>query len=106
MRIEVKGFNLHLFCTHVSLPFADWLVSLNHTSSSYYPTHYQMHAQYDEEEDITDQYSIHRICQSYELTKYINLMACNCSNPSSRDLIVLAGDMNTSSKELPYRLLG
>lgn len=65
-----------------------------------------MHAQYDEEEDITDQYSIHRICQSYELAKYINLMACNCSNPSSRDLIVLAGDMNTSSKELPYRLLG
>lgn len=80
VRIEVKGFNLHLFCTH-------------------------MHAQYDEEEDITDQYSIHRICQSYELAKYINLMACNCSNPSSRDLIVLAGDMNTSSKELPYRLL-
>lgn len=65
-----------------------------------------MHAQYDEDEDITDQYSIHRVCQSYELAKYINLMACNCSNASSKDLIVLAGDMNTSSKELPYRLLG
>lgn len=79
-RIELKGFNLHLFCTH-------------------------MHAQYDEEEDITDQYSIHRICQSYELAKYINLMSCSCSGPSSKDLIILAGDMNTSSKELPYRLL-
>lgn len=79
-RLELKGFNLHLFCTH-------------------------MHAQYDDDEDITDQYSIHRVCQSYELAKYINLMACSCSSPSSKDLIILAGDMNTSSRELPYRLL-
>lgn len=65
-----------------------------------------MHAKYDDDEKITDQYSVHRICQSYELAKFINLMACNCSSASTRDLIVLAGDMNTSSKELPYRLLG
>lgn len=65
-----------------------------------------MHAQYDVDEKITDQYSIHRICQSYELAKFINLMVCNCSHSSSKDLIVLAGDMNTSSKEMPYRLLG
>jgi len=65
-----------------------------------------MHAQYDENERIHDQYSVHRICQSYEMAKFINLMA-NCSGASNtKDLIVLAGDMNASSKELPYRLLG
>nr|XP_027198712.1 uncharacterized protein LOC113792949 [Dermatophagoides pteronyssinus] len=80
VRIELIGLNLHLFCTH-------------------------MHAQYDQKEKIIDQYSIHRICQSYELAKFINLMACNCMNTGSKDLILLAGDMNTSSKELPYKML-
>lgn len=65
-----------------------------------------MHAQYDLNEKINDQYSIHRICQAYELGKFINLMSCNCTNTESKELIILAGDMNTSSKELPYRLLG
>lgn len=65
-----------------------------------------MHAQYNPDESLTDQYAIHRICQAYELAKFVNLMACSCSETSSRDLIILAGDMNTSSKELPYRLVG
>ncbi|OTF78247.1 neutral sphingomyelinase-like protein [Euroglyphus maynei] len=64
-----------------------------------------MHAQYDLNEKIIDQYSIHRICQAYELGKFINLMSCNCMNTGSKDLIILAGDMNTSSKELPYKML-
>lgn len=66
-----------------------------------------MHAQYDLNERIHDQYSIHRICQSYETAKFIELMTSYGSGASeTRDLIVLAGDMNASSKELPYRLLG
>lgn len=80
VRIELLGLNLHLFSTH-------------------------MHAQYDLNEKIIDQYSIHRICQAYELGKFINLMSCNCTNTGSKDLIILAGDMNTSSKELPYKML-
>ncbi|KAI7697378.1 Sphingomyelin phosphodiesterase 2 [Sarcoptes scabiei] len=79
-RIELIGLNLHLFCTH-------------------------MHAQYDDNEKLIDQYSVHRICQAYELGKFINLMSCNCTNSASKDLIILAGDLNTCSKEIPYRLL-
>lgn len=64
-----------------------------------------MHAQYDDNEKLIDQYSVHRICQAYELGKFINLMSCNCTNSASKDLIILAGDLNTCSKEIPYRLL-
>ncbi|XP_054160194.1 sphingomyelin phosphodiesterase 2-like [Oppia nitens] len=78
VRIELDSLNLHLFCTH-------------------------MHAQYDEEEKLNDQYSVHRICQSFEMSKFIKSMT-NCRS-NAKDFIILAGDMNTSSKELPYRLL-
>lgn len=51
-------------------------------------------------------YSIHRICQAYQLAKFINLVAENSSNSrSGSDLILLAGDLNTSPGELPFKLI-
>lgn len=66
-----------------------------------------MHAQYSKLENSFDQYYIHRLCQSYQLAKFINLMTgFPCKNPENHNLIVLAGDLNTSSNELSYQLLG
>ena len=67
----------------------------------------QMHAQYNLDERLSDQYSVHRISQSYEMSKFIKLMTESHSRPSNtKDFVILAGDMNASSRELPYRLLG
>lgn len=65
-----------------------------------------MHAQYDDNEQVTDAYSVHRICQAYQLSKFINLVAENSAHSrKGSDLIVLAGDLNTSPGELPFQLL-
>lgn len=81
-RVDLDGLSLHLFSTHT-------------------------HAYYIENEPINDQYSIHRVCQSYQLARFINFIsdtACNRSS-NSIDLIVVAGDFNSTSSELPYRVL-
>lgn len=66
-----------------------------------------MHAQYSKLENSFDQYYIHRLCQSYQLAKFINLMTgFPCKNPENHNLIVLAGDLNAPSNELSYQLLG
>ncbi|RWS25155.1 neutral sphingomyelinase-like protein [Leptotrombidium deliense] len=64
-----------------------------------------MHAQYSSDEELDAQYSIHRICQAYQLAKFINLIGHSFTGSTSRDLLILAGDLNTDSNELPYRLL-
>lgn len=65
-----------------------------------------MHAQYDEHEQIGDQYSIHRICQAYQLAKFINLATESATNSrDGKDLIILAGDLNIGCEELPFKLL-
>lgn len=65
-----------------------------------------MHAQYDEDEQIGDQYSIHRICQAYQLAKFINLATETAtSQRDGKDLVILAGDLNIGCDELPFRLL-
>ena len=81
VRIDVDDLRMHLFCTH-------------------------LHAQYDEEEKMQDMYSVHRICQAYQLSKFINLATENTNHClSGSDLIVLAGDLNTTPGELPFKLL-
>lgn len=66
----------------------------------------QLHAQYDDKEKITDMYAIHRLCQSYQLAKIINLVTATAVNvKEGKDLIVLAGDLNTSPGEPPFKLL-
>ncbi|RWS09007.1 neutral sphingomyelinase-like protein [Dinothrombium tinctorium] len=64
-----------------------------------------MHAQYASNEQLDAQYSIHRICQAYQLGKFINLIGHSFTGNSNRDLLILAGDLNTDSNELPYRIL-
>ena len=66
----------------------------------------QLHAQYDDDEKITDMYAIHRLCQSYQLAKFINLVTASALDvKKGKDLIVLAGDLNTSPGEPPFKLL-
>lgn len=82
-RVDFDGLSLHLFSTHT-------------------------HAYYKENESIHDQYSVHRVCQSYQLAKFINFIsdtACNRNGGSGKDLLVVAGDMNSTSSELPYKIL-
>lgn len=82
-RVDFDGLSLHLFSTHT-------------------------HAYYKENESIYDQYSVHRVCQSYQLAKFINFIsdtACNRNGGSGKDLLVVAGDMNSTSSELPYKIL-
>lgn len=51
-------------------------------------------------------YAIHRLCQSYQLAKFINLVTATAVNvEKGKDLIVLAGDLNTSPGEPPFKLL-
>lgn len=81
-RIDLDGLSLHLFSTHT-------------------------HAYYNENETIYDQYSVHRVCQSYQLARFINFIcdtACN-RRGNSKDLLIVAGDMNSTSSELPYKML-
>lgn len=81
-RVDLDGLSLHLFSTHT-------------------------HAYYKENETVHDQYSIHRVCQAYQLARFINFIsdtACNRSN-NSIDLIIVAGDFNSTSAELPYKVL-
>ena len=81
IRIDLQDMRIHLFCTH-------------------------MHAQYSENEAISDQYSIHRICQSYQLGKFINMTKDLVSHTGkSSELFILAGDLNTSPEEFPFKLL-
>lgn len=81
-RVDFDGLSLHLFSTHT-------------------------HAYYKENEPVHDQYSIHRVCQSYQLARFITFIsdtACN-RKTDGKDLFVVAGDMNSTSSELPYRIL-
>lgn len=81
-RVDLGGLSLHLFSTHT-------------------------HAYYKENETVDHQYSIHRVCQSYQLARFINFIsdtACNRSS-NSIDLIIVAGDFNSTSAELPYKIL-
>lgn len=81
-RVDFDDLSLHLFSTHT-------------------------HAYYRETEPVHDQYSVHRVCQSYQLAKFISFIgdtACN-RKPSGRDLFIVAGDMNSTSSELPYKVL-
>ncbi|XP_053209152.1 sphingomyelin phosphodiesterase 2-like [Panonychus citri] len=80
IRVDLNDLRIHLFCTH-------------------------MHAQYSDDEDISDQYSIHRICQSYQLAKFINMTEDLVSNAGKCELFLLAGDLNTSPEEFPFQLL-
>ncbi|XP_074596044.1 neutral sphingomyelinase [Brevipalpus obovatus] len=80
-RVEIEDLRVHLFCTH-------------------------MHAQYNDKEALEDQYSIHRICQSFQLGKFINMTRDLVSDVGrSSDLFILAGDLNTSPEEFPFQLL-
>lgn len=81
-RVDFDGLSLHLFSTHT-------------------------HAYYSENEPVHDQYSIHRICQSYQLARFINFIsdtACN-RKADGKDLLIVAGDMNSTSSELPYKIV-
>lgn len=81
-RVDLDRLSLHLFSTHT-------------------------HAYYNENEAVYDQYSIHRVCQSYQLARFINFIsdtACN-RNSNSIDVIIVAGDFNSTSAELPYKIL-
>lgn len=81
-RVDFDGLSLHLFSTH-------------------------MHAYYSENESIQDQYSVHRMCQSYQLARFINFITDTASNRKvhGKDLIIVAGDMNSTSSGLPYKIL-
>jgi endonuclease/exonuclease/phosphatase family metal-dependent hydrolase len=81
-RVDFDGLSLHLFSTHT-------------------------HAYYKEDEPVHDQYSVHRICQSYQLARFITFIrdtACN-RGADGKDLLIVAGDMNSTSSELPYKIL-
>lgn len=81
-RVDLENLSLHLFSTHT-------------------------HAYYKETEPIHDQYSVHRVCQSYQLAKLIAFIGDTTCNRKSngRDLFIVAGDMNSTSSELPYKIL-
>lgn len=81
-RVDFDGLSLHLFSTHT-------------------------HAYYKENESIHDQYSVHRVCQSYQLAKFITFISDTASNrkASGKDLLIVAGDMNATSSQLPYKIL-
>lgn len=80
--IPINGYNFHLFNTH-------------------------FHAQYTDNEALDSQYSIHRLCQSYQLAKFINLNTnfTRSQSYNGRDVVILAGDLNTPPEDLPYKLL-
>lgn len=81
-RVDFDGLSLHLFSTHT-------------------------HAYYKENEPVHDQYSVHRVCQSYQLARFITFIsdtACN-RKTDGKDLFIVAGDMNSTSSELPYKIL-
>lgn len=81
-RVDFDGLSLHLFSTHT-------------------------HAYYNENESVHDQYSVHRVCQSYQLARFIKFIsdtACN-RKTNGKDLLIVAGDMNSTSSELPYKIL-
>lgn len=81
-RVDFDGLSLHLFSTHT-------------------------HAYYKENEPVHDQYSVHRVCQSYQLARFITFIsdtACN-RKVDGKDLLIVAGDMNSTSSELPYKIL-
>lgn len=81
-RVDFDGLSLHLFSTHT-------------------------HAYYKENEPIHDQYSVHRVCQSYQLARFITFISDTASNRKvdGKDLFIVAGDMNSTSSELPYKIL-
>lgn len=81
-RVDLDGLSLHLFSTHT-------------------------HAYYKENEPVHDQYSVHRVCQSYQLARFINFISDTARNRKAhgKDLIIVAGDMNSTSSELPYQIL-
>jgi len=82
VRVDFEGLSLHLFSTHT-------------------------HAYYKENEPVHDQYSVHRVCQSYQLARFITFIsdtACN-RKTNGKDLLIVAGDMNSTSSELPYKIL-
>lgn len=82
VRVDFDGLSLHLFSTHT-------------------------HAYYNENESVHDQYSVHRMCQSYQLARFINFIsdtACN-RKADGKDLLIVAGDMNCTSSELPYKIV-
>lgn len=82
VRVDFDGLSLHLFSTHT-------------------------HAYYKENEPVHDQYSVHRVCQSYQLARFITFIsdtACN-RKMNGKDLLIVAGDMNSTSSELPYKIL-
>lgn len=66
-----------------------------------------MHAQYNDNEKLDDQYSIHRLCQSFQMAKFINLITSFSKNHhyAGKDVVILAGDLNVSPDDLPYKLL-
>jgi len=66
-----------------------------------------MHAQYCEDEQIDSQYSVHRICQAYQLSRLINLVVGSLASDSRKyhDIILFGGDLNTGSNDLPYRII-
>uniref|UniRef100_A0A6G1S4G0 sphingomyelin phosphodiesterase n=1 Tax=Aceria tosichella TaxID=561515 RepID=A0A6G1S4G0_9ACAR len=81
-RVDFDGLSLHLFSTHT-------------------------HAYYKENEPVHDQYSVHRVCQSYQLARFITFIrdtACH-RGTDGKDLLIVAGDMNSTSSELPYKIL-
>ena len=67
----------------------------------------QTHAQYNDREKLEDQYSMHRLCQMYQLAKFINLNINYTRNPdySGKDVVILAGDLNVSPDDLHYKFL-
>lgn len=67
----------------------------------------QTHAQYNDREKLEDQYSMHRLCQMYQLAKFINLNTnyTQHSDYAGKDVVILAGDLNVSPDDLHYKFL-
>lgn len=77
----------------------------NSVSLHLFSTH--THAYYKENERVLDQYSVHRVCQSYQLARFINFISDTTFNRhgDTLDLIVVAGDFNCTSSEMPYKIV-
>jgi hypothetical protein len=97
-RIKYQNIDINAYVTHVCSPMYLWLVDFNSCKNCELKLQANHAESYADIEEL-DQYLAQRICQAFEMSKFIN------DTSQTADLVIAMGDFNMTPDELGFRIL-
>jgi sphingomyelin phosphodiesterase 2 len=97
-QIKYNDYNIHAYVTHVIRIHSAIMLFLHRLPCGIILHHVKLVANYALNEQ-TDEYLAHRLCQAFELSRFINVTS------SSADFVLLMADLNLTPNETGFAVL-